>query len=222
MTSNQAERQGRARYGVALILLLTAYVLDAINQPLTDLAVTVIFVAVLALLLLDPRTPRLLQIIGLIAALVSLASSVVAEALDLSDTYFGVSQLTNVVVMTVGLAALINRLSHMREVTISTVMGAVMAYAFIAFLAASAYRGIDLMTDEPFFAQGPVERSDYAYFSFVSLTTLGFGDLSPGTDLAKRMVVIETFTGQVFLVVAVAQLVSMWAPTRRASREEKP
>ncbi|MFA9565450.1 MAG: potassium channel family protein [Acidimicrobiales bacterium] len=219
MTGTQEEREGRARYGGALALLLVAYVLDAIDRTAIDLIVSLIFIAILSLLLLDPHTPRSLRIIGLFAALASVLSTVLVEALDLSDTYVGISLIANVIVLAVGMAALINRLRHMHQVTISTVMGAVMAYAFIAFLAALLYRGIDLMTDDPFFAQGPVERSDYGYFSFVSLTTLGFGDLTPGTDLAKRLVVIQTFVGQVFLVVAVAQLVSMWAPSRRARQE---
>jgi uncharacterized membrane protein (GlpM family) len=215
MTTSTDERQGRVRYGAALGLLLTAYVLDAFDQEAVDILVSVIFVTVLGLLLLDPRTPRGLQVVGVVAGSVSILSVVIAEALDLGDTYLGVAHLSNVVVLAVAIVALIHRLGTMREVTISTVMGAVMTYAFIAFLAASVYRGIDLLTDEPFFAQGEVARSDYAYFSFVSLTTLGFGDLTPGTDLAKRLVVLETFTGQVFLVVAVAQLVSMWVPQRR-------
>lgn len=218
MPATRDEQEGRVRYGAALVLLLLAYVLDAIDVQLIDLAVSVIFIAVLCILLLDPVTPRPLRILGFLAAAASILSSVAVEVLDPSDTYLGVSHITNVIVMAVSLMALVNRLRYMREVTISTVMGAVMAYAFIAFLAASLYRSVDLMTEEPFFAQGEVERSDYAYFSFVALTTLGFGDLTPGTELAKRLVAIETFTGQVFLVVAVAQLVSMWAPTRGGRR----
>lgn len=216
--ASKDERQGRVRYGLALALLLMGYVLDAINVAAIEIIVSIIFMLILVLLLLDPRTSRPLQIVGLIAAIASVGSTVLVEALDLSDTFLGVAQITNVIVLVVGMAALVARLRYMHEVTISTVMGAVMAYAFIAFLAASLYRGIDLMTDESFFAQGPVERSDYAYFSLVSLTTLGFGDLTPGTDLGKRLVAVQTFTGQVFLVVAVAQLVSMWAPSRGARR----
>lgn len=209
------EQQGRVRYGAALALLLTAYVLDAIDNRVVDLVVAVIYIAVLALLLVDPRTPRPLQVAGAVTAALSIVSSVLVQAFELSDSWRALAQFTNTVVLLVALASLLGFLVNMTEVTISIVMGAVMAYALIALLAAGVYRGIDLITDEPFFAQGEVEPSDYTYFSLVALTTLGFGDLTPGTDLAKRLVVIETFVGQVFLVVAVAQLVSMWSPTRR-------
>lgn len=210
------ERQDRARYGAALGLLLTAYVLDAVDNRVIDLLVAVIFIAVLGLLLLEAGTPRPLRVIGLAVGALSILSSVLVEAFDLSDGWRAVAQVASTTVLLVTIAALISHLGAMKEVTISTVLGAIMAYALIAFLAAGVYRSVDLITDDPFFAQGTVERSDFTYFSFVSLTTLGFGDLTPGTDLAKRLVVIETFVGQVFLVVAVAQLVSMWSPARRA------
>ena len=71
-----------------------------------------------------------------------------------------------------------------------TVLGALCAYVLIGLLFAS-YLAVHELLDEPFFAQsGPHSQSEYLYFSFVALTTLGFGDLSPavassGTDRAR-------------------------------------
>jgi len=47
---------------------------------------------------------------------------------------------------------------------------------------------------------GPHQQSEYLYFSFVALTTLGFGDLSPLVGLPQALTVIEALLGQVFLV----------------------
>ena len=63
----------------------------------------------------------------------------------------------------------------------------------------------------PFFSQpGPHAQSEYLYFSFVTLTTLGFGDLSPHVGLPQGLTVLEALSGQIFLVTMVARLVTLW------------
>ena len=52
-------------------------------------------------------------------------------------------------------------------------------------------------------------RSNSIYFSFVTLTTLGFGDVTPATILARTLVWLEAVTGQMYLAVLVARLVSL-------------
>ena len=65
---------------------------------------------------------------------------------------------------------------------------------------------------------------DFLYFSFVTLTTLGYGDFTPATDIGKVMVTFEALIGQVFLVTLVARLVSMYGIRRRApiGRRSRP
>lgn len=63
----------------------------------------------------------------------------------------------------------------------------------------------------PFFAQpGEHAQSEYLYFSFVALTTLGFGDLSPSVGPPQALTVLEALLGNVFLVTLVARLVTLW------------
>jgi hypothetical protein len=64
---------------------------------------------------------------------------------------------------------------------------------------------------EPFFAQpGPHTQGEFLYFSFVALTTLGFGDLSPSVGLPQALTVLEALIGSIFLVTLVARLVTLW------------
>ena len=81
------------------------------------------------------------------------------------------------------------------------------------FLFAFVYLAVDELRDAPFFAQeGPHEQSEFLYFSFVALTTLGFGDLSPAVGLPQALTVLEALTGpEIFLVTMVARLVMLWA-----------
>jgi voltage-gated potassium channel Kch len=111
------------------------------------------------------------------------------------------------------LLAILNRVSRHEVVTLQTVMGGIAAYALIAFVMAAVYHGTDLLS-EGTFLNGVVAPADYTYFSFVTLTTVGYGDITAASDLAKRIAVVEAFVGQVFIVTLVARLVSLWGAPR--------
>jgi hypothetical protein len=96
-------------------------------------------------------------------------------------------------------------------VTHETVLGALCAYVLVGLLFAFLYLAVDELRDAAFFAQpGPHAQSEYLYYSFVALTTLGFGDLSPSVGLPQALTVLEALLGQVFLVTLVARLVTLW------------
>ena len=57
----------------------------------------------------------------------------------------------------------------------------------------------------------------YLYFSFVVITTLGFGDLTPRTDIGRVVVSLEALSGQIFLVTVVAVLVANLGRAARPS-----
>jgi hypothetical protein len=90
-----------------------------------------------------------------------------------------------------------------------TIFGALCIYLFAALLFAMAYRIIAAFSGEPFFVQTDDPSAvDYIYFSFVAITTLGFGDFTPATSVGKMAAVIEAVAGQLYLVVVVALFVS--------------
>jgi Ion channel len=105
---------------------------------------------------------------------------------------------------------LVRVLRHQR-VTHETVLGALCTYVLLGLLFAFAYLALDLVRDAPFFAQpGSHEASEYLYFSFVTITTLGFGDLSPAVGLPQALTALEALVGSIFLVTLVARLVTLW------------
>jgi hypothetical protein len=111
----------------------------------------------------------------------------------------------------------ISRVLHHRRVTYETVLGALCAYVLIGLLFAFVYIAVDEFRDTPFFVQpGPHDQGEFLYFSFVALTTLGFGDLSPSEGLPQALTVIEALIGSIFLVTLVARLVTLWV------RQETP
>ena len=54
----------------------------------------------------------------------------------------------------------------------------------------------------------------FEYFSFITITTLGYGDITPVTDKATALALIEAVVGQIYLVVLVAWLVGMHVSQR--------
>jgi len=54
----------------------------------------------------------------------------------------------------------------------------------------------------------PVRPSDFLYFSFITLTTVGYGDVTPATEFGRMLAVCEALLGQLYLVTVVAVLVS--------------
>lgn len=205
----------RERYGLVLALLLLIYVLTGINEGrLVRVIATVVWLVVVMAILWSPGLPRRLRLIGGGAVLLVLVISISAGLLE-SDTADGLSLMLVAVAQLSAIAAIFNRIMRHPTVTLQTVMGGVAAYALFAFAMASVYHGLDLLSDGRFL-DGAARPGDYTYFSFVTLTTLGYGDITPATEIAKRLAVVEAFVGQVFVITLVARLVSLWGkPLRR-------
>jgi hypothetical protein len=62
---------------------------------------------------------------------------------------------------------------------------------------------------------------DAVYFSFTTLTTLGYGDIVPVTTVARSLAILEAIAGVIFMAVAIARLVSLYRP-EAAPAEKQP
>jgi hypothetical protein len=115
------------------------------------------------------------------------------------------------ILVTATLPVTLSRVVHHRQVTFETVLGALCAYVLFGLLFAFVFIAVDDFRQASFFAQpGPHGQSEFLYFSFVALTTLGFGDLSPAVGLPQALTVLEALLGNIFLVTLVARLVTLW------------
>ena len=93
-------------------------------------------------------------------------------------------------------------------VTLHTMFGVLCIYLLLGMLFASGYALVSDAQAEPFFASGiDPDISDYLYFSFATLTTVGYGDLSAATDLGRSVAITEALIGQIYLVTVVAVIV---------------
>jgi voltage-gated potassium channel Kch len=98
------------------------------------------------------------------------------------------------------------RVASHRSVSAGTIVGAVSAYLLIALAFSYVFVSIDILQSTPFFGQ-PESSTRFTYFSLVTMTTLGYGDLAPSSDLVGLTANAEAVTGQLFLVTFVALLI---------------
>jgi hypothetical protein len=194
------------------LLLLNFFMLELIDDPRWGAIVSTLLGAVaLVIAISDPdageRVSRRQGI--LIVACVALAPIVL---LTNSAQVLALAYLLPVALL-VGATlpiTLVRVLRH-RRVTSETVLGALCSYVLLGLTFAFVYLAVSEFRDSPFFAQaGLHQQSEYVYYSFVTLTTLGFGDLSPTVGLPQALTALEALVGQVFLVTLVARLVTLW------------
>jgi hypothetical protein len=95
-------------------------------------------------------------------------------------------------------------------VTIHRIFGAIVVYLLIGFIFALLYHSIFLIVGEHAFkGLSSVEQKEFMYFSFTTLTTVGYGDISPGVAGARSLANAESLIGQLYPAILIARLVSM-------------
>jgi len=200
-------------YAALLVLLLANFfLLELVDDPRWGaLGSTLLAAAALVVAISDPVAgPRVTRRQAIqVAACVAVAPIVLF--VDSASVLGLIYLLPAGLLVTATLPVTISRVLHHKRVTYETVLGALCAYVLLGLLFAFMYLAVAELRDDPFFVQaGPHQQSEYLYFSFVALTTLGFGDLSPAVGLPQALTVLEALLGQVFLVTLVARLVTLW------------
>src|ERR1700724_132886 len=202
------------RYGVLLLVLISTYLLSAFSfsKLASDLQVA-------AVLLLALRTSRVRRRTARLAGGVALIGSVAAGAADLTGTAagYGAAEIWKALLLLFTVVLIVRRVLDRPTVTIQSIYGALSAYLIIGLMFAACYAAIEHLDSAPFFAGGqPAITQTLQYFSFTTLTTLGYGDFTAAGNGGRAIAVMEALTGQVFLATLVARLVSAF----RASPEQ--
>ncbi len=215
-------RRSDDEYGLVLAaILVTLVVMGVVSErSLGRLIVPILFLGIFFLTLLTSGVPRRTILILTVVIPVVLAVAAGASASRLGSVVSSLTSFESALLVIACVVFIFRRLSTHVFITRQTIFGALCVYLFGALLFALVYGIIAAISGQPFFVQTDNPSGvDYIYFSFVSVTTLGFGDFSPATDVGKMAAVIEAIGGQLYLVVVVALFVSRIG-RRRMDRAE--
>jgi hypothetical protein len=99
-------------------------------------------------------------------------------------------------------------------VTIHSMFGVICLYLLVGLIFGVTYATIQDISSTDFFIGEQAGRDDFLYFSFATLTTVGYGDLVAATNLGRSLAITEALVGQIYLVTVVALIVSRMRPAR--------
>ncbi len=104
-------------------------------------------------------------------------------------------------------------------VTSSRVLGAIAVYLLLGIGWANAYQIVEHFFPGSIVSSSarPASLNDWMYFSFVTLTTVGYGDFVPVHRIARSLAIGEALTGQLYIAVLLARLVSLEISARNPS-----
>jgi hypothetical protein len=203
------------RFGLVLVLLLATFVVLMVGtsarwvRPVTVALTGTTLVAALFAADVSARLRRIAVVvtIGAFVAEVSLVG--------LGHSGEGAAGLLNAALVAVAPFAIARSVIRRRVIDTRTVMAALCIFVLLGMLWAFVYTALGAYSSTPFFAQTDTATSaDYLYFSFITQTTVGYGDLSAAANPGRACAVLEALIGQLYLVTVVALVVSRIQPRR--------
>ena len=213
-------------FGLVLLLLVISYfvIAGAGDGTAGRIVSMVIFAATTWLALRASQVKR--RILRLALALIPLATliAIVLVLVGNDETAAIVSKVLTVLLVVVAPVAILRRLVEHPVISLNTFYGAVCVYLLIAMFFATVYGLIALLSGDQFFAQLTVAPKDtpaidYLYFSFVTITTTGYGDLTAAGGIGRMTAVIEAIFGQLYLITVVALVVQNLGQRSRMGRK---
>jgi len=194
-------------FGVALVLiLLTIIVFATASGPIGQLVSVALSGGTLLFVLhtagASPRTFRVSAIV------VGLAVIGAALAVLLGAAATSSAGIVGLLLAVVAPVVILRRIAMSPTITFRLVLGALSIYLLLGLAYAYLFPLIAVLSGEQFFVQvSDPNTSDFLYFSYTTLATIGFGDFTAATSLGRMLSVSEGLVGQLYLVSAVALLV---------------
>lgn len=217
--SRPAPATAHDRYGSLLVLVVGAIVFGMAAPDsgwVQAVAIGLQAVVLLVALRTAAASARAVRI-SLVALAILVAGGVGWTVGDLPSAS-GLGAIAGFVLVLVAMSAIAKRLFALGALDARTVLGAWCIYLLVGIAFAFAFLAIAAFDSAPLFRDGTDPTlSRVQYFSFVTLTTVGYGDLAPATSLGRSMAILEALVGQIYLVTVIALLVgNLRLPGRQA------
>jgi hypothetical protein len=211
----------RQRYGLLLACLTVLFVVLGVapGGPWQDAAITGLSAATLIFALRAGEvTPRVTAGFTVIATMLFVAVAVLAAAGASTEAAARLTSAALVAFAPPAIAIGVVRGLREQGAGVQSILGVLCIYLLMGMVYAFVYDVIDRLGGAPVFTGGISANSPHCmYFSFTTLTTVGYGDVTARSDLGHTVAVSEALIGQIYLVTVVALLVSGFAHSRQRS-----
>jgi Ion channel len=215
----------RERYGLLLGAIVLVFLVQGISNPdhWGQVYITALLGVTLLLALWTAEAKPVVMRVALVVAVLMLIASV-GDAAS-ANTNGAATRLANVLLVALAPPAIIigvmRTLRAKQAVTLEAVLGVLCVYLLLGMLFAAVYGAMNRLGGSPFFAGGqPANVANTQYFSFTTLTTVGYGDLTARTNLGHTLSTLEALLGQIYLVTVVSLIVANLGRSRPAARSQ--
>ena len=209
------------RCGALLVVLCLLILLDPMASGFASwasFALTILLMAALGLAVWSLRVPR--PVLIALGGLGLLVMAVLFHPPESAHWQWVVAVAALTAFTAIATICLLQYVLNLEPITADKVFGAVAAYVLIGFTFASLYVFLELVQHDAFHVSVPgtgVQLSwvELMYFSFTVLTSTGFGEITPATNMARSLIVIEQVVGVMYVAFLVARLVNLYGRDRQ-------
>ena len=186
-------------------LIFVAPPIDHFSTFLTNTALIVVVISGIYAAEYKKRVFRILLSLGLMTLISMAVSFILPENRPLNILPF----ILVICSLTFSTIALVAHVSQARTVERSTVLCAINSYLLMGLTASVLFLILDFAVPASFtdLEAGPGSLSQFIYYGFVTLSTLGYGDITPSTPMARSLAVFVTLVGQLYLVIVMAMII---------------
>ncbi len=213
---NFEEHQKANSFGWLLVAQLFLIVMPAIfgylNIPWIS-AVGVVLVMLSSLYIATTTKRDLFRGLALASVIIVLVFLDAPHSTELPDTPYDHKVLAFISIVLVIIFflyvgfKLVQQVGKIGEITLNTVMAAITGYVLIGIIGGELVRLVQLIEPGAFNIPSSADSYTYLYFSFVTITTLGYGDIAPQAPAGQSLVVILAIAGQMYLTIVIAMIV---------------
>lgn len=203
--------QIRGGYLIMVLLLVTAYLLTPAGASTVGaISLAILLYSAIAIGLFASVDRTLIRVPALAVVVLGLVAAIIAGVADW-PMLDAATRSIGIVLLIFTLVAVMARILRVERVTQNTVFGAIVVYLLLGMVWAIAYTLMDQASTTAFSPSGMLTESPgtAAYFSLITQTTLGYGDITPAAGFPRMMAAVQAVVGQVFLVITVARMVGL-------------
>lgn len=205
--------------GALLFLLLASPILQDLGLEESRITRAIVYSVLLLTGVWSLRGGRF-YVAGFVFVFAGIALSAIATSTDAPALYYA-STLAIFGFLAIAIIHALKQVVFGTEMNVNRLVGAICVFLLLGILWAFAYSMLEIAVPGSFsgFSPGhdPKSDSSWIYFSFVTLTTLGYGDITPESAVARTLAYIQAVVGLFYMAVLVAGLVSAYISEKQGS-----